>query len=278
MKWPKAIDEHKPSKPAVPNGFGVFYVLASVLYLFILSALQINTLASLALASCLLFGGLLGLFDDLVDLRWRYKAVLPLVASLPLVALRLGNTTVATYFFGKVDFGVYYFLIIIPVVVAVATNTVNMLGGLNGLETIGSLLVLLGLTAASGEITLLLVPLLSLALLAFYNFRGRIFVGNVGSFAFGITAPAYAIIMNIEQALAISLIPYIINSVLTLFSAIILKEMARTILTTDGKLYSTHIRSLRTLVLHNRPMSERKCVALISLMIALSSFLAAFAR
>ncbi len=278
MKWPKAIDEHKPTKPAVSTGFGVFYVLASVLYLFILSALQINTLASLALASCLLFGGLLGLFDDFVDLRWRYKAVLPLMASLPLVALRLGNTKLATYFFGKVDFGIYYFLIIIPIVVAVGTNTANMLGGLNGLETIGSLFVLLGLTAASGQITLLLVPLLSLSLLAFYNFRGRIFVGNVGSFAFGITAPAYAIIMNIEQALAISLIPYIINSVLTLFSAIILKETARTILTTDGKLYSTHIRSLRTLVLHNRPMSEKKCVAVISLMIALSSFLAALAR
>ena len=262
----------------MPNSFGILYVLASVLYLFILSALQINTVASLALASCLLFGGLLGLVDDYVDLRWRYKAILPIVASLPLIALRVGNTNLATYFFGKVDFGVYYFILIIPVIVTVATNTVNMLGGLNGLETIGSLLVLIGLTVASGDTTLLSVPLIVLTILAFYNFRGRIFVGNVGSFAFGITAASYAIIMNIEQALVISLIPYIVNSILTLFSALILKEMSKTFLTGDGKLYSTHLRSLRTLVLHNRPMSERRCVIFISLMIALSSFLATLAK
>jgi len=273
MKFPLAVDEHKPGKPKVPTSFGIFYVFVSILYLFTLTSLQIMPFEALSLASCILLGGFLGLVDDLMDLPWRVKAVIPLIGSLPLIALRQGHTLMATYFFGKVDFGIFYYILIIPLIVTVTTNTVNMLGGLNGLETLGSLIVMVALAIASSQYILLLIPILTLAVLAYYNFLGRIFVGNVGTFAFGITLASYAIIMNIEQALFISLTPFIINSLLILLSFFILREKADTVMTEDNKLYSRKVRSLRSLILHYKPLTERQCVIAICTLILISSIM-----
>ena len=41
--------------------------------------------AALTLAVCILFGGFMGLLDDFMDLKWRYKAFMPLIAALPLM-------------------------------------------------------------------------------------------------------------------------------------------------------------------------------------------------
>jgi UDP-N-acetylglucosamine--dolichyl-phosphate N-acetylglucosaminephosphotransferase len=149
--FPKAVDQHKPNKPLIPNGLGVVYVLVSAVYLFLLYSFHYS--GALPLAGCILFGGFMGLLDDWMDLRWRYKAFLPIFASLPLAVERqaLGpeSTKVATYIFGKIDFGIYFYIILIPVIVTIITNTVNQLGGLNGLETICPSIVMIGLVATS---------------------------------------------------------------------------------------------------------------------------------
>jgi UDP-N-acetylglucosamine--dolichyl-phosphate N-acetylglucosaminephosphotransferase len=273
MRFPSAIDEHKRGKPRVPTSFGIFYVFGSILYLFTLTSLQIMPDRALAMASCILLGGFLGLVDDLMDLRWRVKAVIPIMASLPLIALRWGDTLMATYFFGKIDFGIFYYILVIPLIVTVTTNAINMLGGLNGLETLGSLIVMVGLAIASSQYILLIIPIVSLAILAYYNFSGRIFVGNVGTFSFGITLAAYTIIMNIEQTLLISLTPFIINSLLILLSFFLLREKADTYMTQDNRLHSKKVRSLRSLILHYKPLTERQCVALICTLILISTII-----
>ncbi|NIP67044.1 hypothetical protein GWN63_03180, partial [Candidatus Bathyarchaeota archaeon] len=137
--------------------------------------------------------------DDWLDLKWRFKAFLPLFVALPLAALPEVDTVMATYIFGKRDFGIYFYLLILPLVVTVTTNTVNQLGGLNGLETICPLIVMVGLMIASKESVLLYLPVAVYFVLAVFNFRGRIFVGNTGSFAAGITLASYAVIANVEQ-------------------------------------------------------------------------------
>jgi len=278
--FPKARDEHKPGKPMVPNGLGVIYVLTSAAYLFSLSNFDSISRAALTLASCILFGGFMGLFDDWVDLRWRYKALLPLIAALPLSVLRIGNSTMATYFWGKIDFGIYYHIVIVPLIVAITTNTVNQLGGLNGLETICPSIILTGFFTISVILNpdehifvLLYVPLIVLWVLAYFNFRGKIFVGNTGSFAFGITLAAYAIIANMEQALVISIIPYIINSSLILINALFFKRRAR--LEMDGMLLkSSQRRSLATLIAYYHPTTERKLVLIISSIFILTTTMA----
>ena len=267
--FPKAPDKHKPGEPLIPNGLGVIYVLISVAYLFFLSNFELVGKAALTLASCILFGGFMGLLDDWADLRWRYKAFLPLIAALPLAILRGGESTMSTYFWGKIDFGIYYYFVIVPLIVAITTNTVNQLGGLNGLETVCPSIVLTGLFLVSVGIgrehrILLYVPLLVSWILAYFNFRGKIFVGNTGSFALGITLASYAIIANMEQALAISIIPYIINSSLILTNVLFFKRRSK--LEMDGLLLkSRHRRSLVTLIAYYHPMTERKLVLIVSL-------------
>ncbi|MEM1587416.1 MAG: hypothetical protein QXX99_08400 [Candidatus Bathyarchaeia archaeon] len=283
-RLPKAPDEHKPGRPLVPNGLGIIYVLVSAIYLFTVHGFQSWVLqdwerpSALTLASCILFGGFMGLLDDWADIRWRYKALLPLIASLPLIIIREGETRMSTYFFGKIDFGLAYYFIIVPAIVTVTTNAVNQLGGLNGLETLCPSIVLTGLLVTSiihgrSESILLYVPLVISWALAYYNFKGKIFVGNTGSFAFGTTLAAYAIIANIEQTLAIALVPYIFNSALVLINIVIFKRRARLIM--NGLiLKADHRRSLITLIAYHHPTTERKLVLLVLSLFMLTTTIA----
>lgn len=277
--FPKAVDQHKPNKPLVPNGLGVVYVLISTIYLFLHYYFYKGV--ALPLAGCILFGGFMGLLDDWIDLRWRYKAFLPLFASLPLAVQREvmfpEATKMATYIFGKIDFGIYFSIIIIPIIVTVTTNTVNQLGGLNGLETICPSIVMIGLMATSPETyTLLIIPLIVYLILAGLNFSGKIFVGNTGSFAIGITLASYAILANREQALLLSILPFIFNSSLILLNVFIFGRAARLVLE-GNKLRSDNKRSLLTVIASFKPLTERKLVLVVSSIVAFSTFVAVFA-
>jgi len=284
--FPKAPDIHKPNKPLIPNGLGIVYVIASTTYLFLLYYFQPagvdavnNVSGALTLAVCVLFGGFMGLLDDWMDLRWRYKAFFPLIAALPLItlAIRLGlRTSLATVLFGTVDFGVAYYFGIIPLIVTITTNTVNQLGGLNGLETVCPAIIITGLMFVAGERAILLyVPLVVWLLLAFLNFRGRIFVGNTGSFAIGMTLSAFAIISDLKTSLIIALLPYVLNSSLILLTYFILRRRAAVFF--DGeRLSSDHIRSLVTLITYKRRLTERQVVVYISLLVMASTAVAVF--
>jgi len=266
----------------VPNGLGVFYVLFSVPYLFFLYFFDVIKTTSgvskpLTLAVCILFGGFMGLLDDWIDLKWRYKAFLPLIASIPLVALasRLAlRTSISIPMLGTISFGNYYYFLIIPILVTVFTNTVNQLGGLNGLETVCPAIIMVGLTVLSGSNSvMLIVPLAVWLILAFFNFTGRIFVGNTGSFSIGMTLTAFAIISDLKIDLTISLLPYLINSALILLTFFF--SRARANVSFDGKkLSSNHRRSLVTLVTYHHPLTERQVVLIISSIVAASTIIA----
>jgi UDP-N-acetylglucosamine--dolichyl-phosphate N-acetylglucosaminephosphotransferase len=267
----------------VPNGLGVIYVIVSAVYLFLLYYFDYT--GALPLAGCILFGGFMGLIDDWMDLRWRYKAFLPIFAALPLAALREGNPVMATYIFGRINFSQYvfngfpvgetlFYFGVIPLIVTVTANTINQLGGLNGLETVCPSIVMIGLMVTSPEkSTLLLIPLAVYVVLAVPNFFGRIFVGNTGSFAIGITIGAYAIVANNEQTLLIAILPFVVNSILILLNVFLLGQTAR--LALDGnKLRADSGRSLLTLVAHQTPLTERQLVLVISSLVAISTTVA----
>jgi len=260
--------------------------MISAVYIFLLYFFDVINVtngvsAPLTLAVCILFGGFMGLLDDWIDIRWRYKAFLPLIAAIPLVtfASHVGaRTSIALPLLGTINFGGYYYFIIIPILVTIITNTVNQLGGLNGLETICPAIVMIGLMAISGSYAILLLcPLIVWLILAFFNFRGRIFVGNTGSFAIGITIAAFAIISDLKFDLVISILPYIFNSAIILLTFFFYRTKAN--VSFDGKrLVSNHRRSLITLVTFNRPLTERQIVIVISLLMAATTFAPVLAR
>jgi UDP-N-acetylglucosamine--dolichyl-phosphate N-acetylglucosaminephosphotransferase len=274
--FPKVPDQHKAGKPLVPNGLGVIYVLFTTVYLFLVyfsGVIKTSTgvSAPLTLAVCVLFGGFMGLLDDWMDLKWRYKAFMPLIAALPLVYLAIESglrTSISLPFIGVIEFSSYYYFLIIPLVVMIVTNTVNQLGGLNGLETICPAIILMGLMALSpSHVILMLGPLICWLVLAGFNLQGKIFVGNSGSFAMGMTIASFAIISDLKLPLLISILPYFVNSSLILLTIFFARKRAG--VSFDGKkLVSDHRRSLVTLVTYRRPLTERQVVVIISLLTA----------
>jgi len=281
--FPRVPDQHKVGKPLIPNGFGVIYVLFTTVYLFSIYFMGIvdssnNVSAPLTLAVCVLFGGFMGLLDDWIDLKWRIKAFMPLIAALPLIyfATESGlRTSIALPLIGLLHFNEAYYFLIIPLIVMIVTNTVNQLGGLNGLETICPAIVLTGLMILSSSYLLMIGPIIIWLVLAIFNYRGKIFVGNTGSFAIGMTIASFAIITDLKLSLIISILPYVFNSVLILLTIFLLKKRAN--VTFDGKtLYSKHRRSLVTLITYRRSLTEHQVVVIISLIIAIFTVMAAF--
>lgn len=285
--FPRVPDQHKAGKPLIPNGFGIIYVLFTSVYLFSLSKPVNGVSAPLTLAVCILFGGFMGLLDDWMDLKWRYKAFMPLIAALPLIYYAIANpyveatglgvrTSISLPLLGTIQFGEWgYYYLVIPLIVMIVTNTINMLGGLNGLETVCPAIILIGLTAVSSQSSqvLMLGPLVVWLILAGYNIRGKIFVGNTGSFAIGLTIASFAILTDLKSSLLISIIPYVFNSILILLTVFFVRKKANVAF--DGKrLLSDHKRSLVTLVTYKRPLTESQVVVIISLLMALSTAIA----
>jgi UDP-N-acetylglucosamine--dolichyl-phosphate N-acetylglucosaminephosphotransferase len=284
--FPKVPDQHKVGRPLIPNGLGVFFVLTTIVYLFSIYFLnRVFTLgldtsvngvsAALTLAVCILFGGFMGLLDDFMDLKWRYKAFMPLIAALPLMyytfeglQIEAIRTSISLPFFGTLDFGAYYVLLIVPLIVMIVTNTVNQLGGLNGLETVCPAIVILGLMAFSPSYILMVGPLFFWLILAYFNVSGKIFVGNAGSFAIGITIASFAVISDLKVDLLISLLPYIFNSIIILLAVFFTRKRAG--VKFDGtKLSSDARKSLVTIITYHRPLTERQVVIIIAGIVAL---------
>jgi UDP-N-acetylglucosamine--dolichyl-phosphate N-acetylglucosaminephosphotransferase len=284
--FPRVSDQHKEGKPLVPNGLGVVFVLFTTVYLFLLYFLGIvktvnDVSAPLTLSVCILFGGFMGLLDDWMDLKWRYKAFMPLIAALPLVYLAQQyslRTSILLPFVGMLDFSSAYYFVIIPLIVMVVTNAVNQLGGLNGLETVCPAIILIGLLGTSELLgqpyfTMMFGPLIFWLILAIFNVRGKIFVGNSGSFAMGMTIASFSIITDLKAGLLVSILPYVFNSSLILLTIFFVRKKA--VVAFDGKkLVSDHRRSLVTLITYKRPLTERQVVVAISLIVALFTVLA----
>jgi hypothetical protein len=80
------------------------------------------------------------------------------------------------------------------------------------------------------------------------------------------TVASFAIITDLKLPLLISIIPYVVNSSLILLTIFFAQKRAD--ISFDGKkLMSDHRRSLVTLIAYRRPLTERKIVAMISVVV-----------
>ena len=197
-------------------GAGIFTLIAVKTFFNIFPS--VDLISILVALSTILIVVLIGIFDDLVSMPQQIKAFMPLFAALPLIVIKEGSTFMRIPFWGNVNFGLLYTLVIIPLEVTIAANAVNMLAGFNGLEVgmgiiaVGSLAIIAYLL---GKITVLVFLLAALgALLAtlYYNwYPAKILVGDVGTLSIGAIIAAAVIMGNFEIAGAILLIPYVID-------------------------------------------------------------------
>lgn len=219
-------DINKPGKPEVPEMGGIVIVIGFVAG--VLFAIAINTFfynsdlfssdSILAALATVLIMALIGIFDDLFDMRQWVKALLPLAAAIPLMALQVGVTTMHIPFIGTVDFGIFYALLLVPLGVAVTSNLTNMLAGFNGCEAGMGIVMMaalstIALTNGRIEMAVLSLSLLG-ALLAFIRFNwypAKLFIGDIGTLSIGAVLASAVIVGNLESAGAILVIPFVID-------------------------------------------------------------------
>lgn len=218
-------DVNKAGKPKVAEMGGIGIVAGMVLG--VLALIFFNTFMGFAFGLDFVLAALVSIFalafigfvDDILDIPQAVKALLPLLAGIPLIALRAaGSTAMDIPFGGVVDLGLAYLFVLIPVGIAVSSNLTNMLAGFNGMEAgMGIMMLLAGSIVAysigSVNALVLYVPLMG-ALLGFllHNFYpARVFPGDVGTFIIGGTLACGAIIGNFESIAALLMGLYVLD-------------------------------------------------------------------
>lgn len=184
---------------------------------------------------------LLGVGDDLFDIRWRHKVLIPAFAAIPMLVV---------YF---VDFGVTQMVVPLPLrpylgelfdlgwlyyaymaaISIFSPNSINILAGINGIEVVQSvviavlivgndLLYLSPYTSYPHPATdshlfslYLLLPFIgvSLALLKHNWYPAKVFVGDTYCYFAGMVFAVVAILGHFSKTLILLLIPQVFNFV-----------------------------------------------------------------
>ena len=229
-------DQNKKNTPLVPISGGM--AVMAGLFIGIMTYVFFQTFYFHYNNSIIyLFAGLttiimitfVGFIDDLLiktkdessGLKQWQKPVLTLAAAIPLMVVNAGASAMWLPLIGRTELGLFYPLILIPIGVIGAANMVNMLAGINGLETGMGIIYTgtLGLYAyVNGSETATLFALLIFAsLMAFYTFNkypAKILPGDSLTYLLGGSIAVIAILGNIERAAIIASIPFFIEFIL----------------------------------------------------------------
>ena len=202
-------------------GFAVGIAMVIAFNTFLSRFLSIDLSQVLAVLSVVLIIAIVGTIDDLLGMRQSVKALMPLFASLPLIAVRAGDTAMSIPFTGQVDFGICYSVILVPLGVTGAANAANMLAGFNGAEAgmgVVAMTSLAGVAYLTNETAAFLILISAigalLATLYFNWYPARVFIGDVGTLSIGAIIASAVIIGNFETAGVIVIIPYLLDFVI----------------------------------------------------------------
>tara|TARA_Y100000034_G_scaffold136546_1_gene213749 strand:+ start:315 stop:1304 length:990 start_codon:yes stop_codon:yes gene_type:complete len=229
-------DQNKKNKPLIPISGGIAVMaglfMGVMTYIFFQTFYfhyKFPTTYMLAGLTTIIMITLVGFIDDLLikskeessGLKQWQKPMLTLAAAIPLMVINAGTTTMWIPLLGRIDLGLIYPLILIPIGVIGAANMVNMLAGINGLETGMGIIYtgMLGLYAfANGsEMTALIALLIFVSLVAFYFFNkspAKILPGDSLTYLLGGSIAVIAILGNIEKAAIVASIPFFIEFIL----------------------------------------------------------------
>jgi len=241
------IDVHKLEKPEIPKGggfvllFAIAFALLVVVGLTTFQTFSVEMVGIFAALVSILLASMIGLLDDQLDFSNRAKVILPIVATIPMIAVSIGTPTMNIPFIGTVNFGVAYALIIVPLMMTFIIDSTNMYGGMNGLEV--------GLSSinASGLILyVLLIPIMqesfispeqlqagivaaallgaSLGFLIFNKYPAKVLPGDVGRLPLGAAMAAALIIGNMDRLAILMYTPFAINFILYLVYRIYVKR------------------------------------------------------
>ncbi len=243
----------------------------------------------LAVTSSVLIVMFIGFLDDLrvkakmektkegqdirVGLPQWIKPLLTLPAAIPLMAISAGVAEMALPIVGRVNFGVMYPLLLIPLGVVGASNMVNMLAGFNGLEAGMGIVYFLGLglsallnNRTSGAVVFLVTFTALVGFIGYNWYPARILPGDSLTYLLGSLVASGVIVGNMEKNGIIVMLPFIIEFFLKLrvkFKASCLGKLRE-----DGKLdppYGKKIYSWTHLIMNLKPVTERNVTIILIL-------------
>ena len=176
---------------------------------------------------------LLGFAEDILHLRWRDKLILPLIASLPLLMVyhvNVGSTTIIIpeflrCFLGpNLNLGIFYY-IYMCILAVYCTNTINILVGINGLETGQSIVI--GISILIFNVVELnnfywknhlfsmyfLIPYVATSCALHYHnwYPANVFVGETFCYFSGMTFAVVAILGHFSKTMMLFFIPQTLN-------------------------------------------------------------------
>ena len=187
-------------------------------------------LAALLSISCMLF---LGFADDVLDLKWRHKLLLPTIAFIPLLMVYIVQYNETNVVIPKplrehlgtlVNLGILYY-VYMGMLVIFCTNAINILAGVNGLEVGQSVVIgfsimifnLMELCCDCWKAHLFsltfIMPFLgvSVALLSLNWYPASVFVGDTYCYFAGMTFAVVGILGHFSKTMLLFFIPQIFN-------------------------------------------------------------------
>ena len=226
-------DMNKISLPKISGSGGINVVLGFIIGVLIFIAYRVFYLKTnlflieiLTILVVILSLLIIGLIDDLFGwqkggLSISSRLILVALAAIPLIVINAGKSTISLPFFGIVELGIIYPLILIPLGIVGATTAFNFLAGYNGLEAGQGILILSALSLVSFftgnpwlSIVLLCMIASLLAFLLFNFYPAKIFPGDSLTYAVGGLIALAAILGNFEKIAVFFFIPYILETVL----------------------------------------------------------------
>jgi len=179
---------------------------------------------------------ILGIADDLFDIRWRHKLFLPALAAIPILIMYyidFGVTNIVVplplqpYFGELLDLSWGYYLYMAAISIF-CPNSINILAGINGLEVTQSIVIagfiiindllyisVPGHPAMNSHLFSLyfLLPFLgvSVALWLHNKYPSKVFVGDTYCYFAGMTFAVVGILGHFSKTLLLLFIPQIFN-------------------------------------------------------------------
>jgi len=282
-------DVHKKDKPLVPEMGGIALLIGlsvSSLVGIILFPTQSDLLVSFW--GTVAIAGIIGAIDDYKPLNAKVKPFLTLFACIPILLMRTYTPSIVFPIIGGTRLTRVYPLLI-PLVMAVTSNAVNMMDPFNGVmagssTVITATLLLAAIALGRGDAIILCAMLLG-PLLAFYYFNrypSRVFSGDVGSLSVGTALGAIAIMGRLEVVAVVAFMPQIMNAFYGLSSIGRLyerREVARPVeVLEDGRLMARDDPgaplTLARFVLARGPLREDEVARVFIVMSVISGLLA----
>ncbi|XP_078379231.1 UDP-N-acetylglucosamine--dolichyl-phosphate N-acetylglucosaminephosphotransferase-like [Oculina patagonica] len=239
----------KDHKELIPEGLGVVTGAVFLISMFLFIPIPFLTIwfekgdydfphhefvmfiAGLLSICCMIF---LGFADDVLDLKWRDKLLLPTMASLPLLMVYFVNIGVTTiivpkpvrFIFGfDLDLGIFYY-VYMGMLAVFCTNAINILSGINGVEAGQSLIIAISILVfnfielqgtccwqAHLFSAYFMMPFVATcSALLYYNwYPSQVFVGDTFCYFAGMTFAVVGILGHFSKTMLLFFIPQVIN-------------------------------------------------------------------